>query len=107
MHHPTGENPPKLAKPGRAHTVGRRGQRAIAVAPMGYPAPVGVQRTTRAAGDDTTDRAQLHPRIVDGEALGGLFVWGATPAGQSPRPRVSSRLPKPDRCPKREDADPI
>ena len=27
---------------------------------MGYPAPVGVQRTTRAAGDDTTDRAQLH-----------------------------------------------
>jgi hypothetical protein len=24
--------------------------------------------TTRAAGDDTTDRAQLHPQIVDGVA---------------------------------------
>jgi hypothetical protein len=37
------------------------------------PAAVGLAgvlgtATTRAAGDDTTDRAQLHPRIVGGRA---------------------------------------
>ncbi len=40
--------------------------------------------TTREAGDDTTDRAQLHPRIVDGVA-GAVYspavlrLWGDAP----------------------------
>jgi hypothetical protein len=39
---------------------------------------VGALISTRAAGDDTTDRAHLHPRIVDrlADAVYSLWVLG-------------------------------
>ena len=59
-----------LATPGAEHSGAEvlpfaRAVQGVVPASVGLP---GVLRaaTTRAAGDDTTDRAQLHPRIVDG-----------------------------------------
>lgn len=63
---------PVLAAPGAEHAGAESlpGPRAVEVV---VPAAVGLAgvlgaATTRAAGDDTTDRAQLHPRIVVGPA---------------------------------------
>ena len=59
-----------LATPGVEHAgaealPGARAAEGVVAAAVGLPSVLGTA-TTRAAGDDTTDRAQLHPRIVDG-----------------------------------------
>jgi hypothetical protein len=52
----------------RAETLpGPRAVEGVVPAPVGLPSVLEAA-ATRAAGDDTTDRAQLHPRIVDGVA---------------------------------------
>ncbi len=61
-----------LAAPGAEHAGAEALPRPGAVEGV-VPAAVGLPgvleaAATRAAGDDTTDRAQLHPRIVDGVA---------------------------------------
>ncbi len=61
-----------LATPGAEHPgaetlPGPRVVQGVVPAAIGLPGVLGAA-TTRAAGDDTTDRAQLHPRIVDGVA---------------------------------------
>ncbi len=63
---------PMLATPGAEHSGAEALPCPRAVQGV-VPAAVGLPRvleaaTARAAGDDTTDRAQLHPRIVDGVA---------------------------------------
>jgi hypothetical protein len=55
---PGAENPGAEALPGSSAVQG------VVPAAVGLPRVVGAA-ATRAAGDDTTDRAQLHPRIVD------------------------------------------
>ena len=69
-----------LTAPGTEHAGAESlpGPRAVQSV---VPAPVGLAgvldaAATRAAGDDTTDRAQLHPRIVGGLA-GGVYSPGA------------------------------
>jgi hypothetical protein len=59
-----------LATPGAQHAgaeplPGSRALQRVVPAPVGLPGVLGAA-TTSAAGDDTADRAQLHPRIVDG-----------------------------------------
>ena len=61
-----------LATPGAEHTgaeslPGPRAVEGVVPAAVGLPGMLGAA-TTRAAGDDTADRAQLHPGIVDGLA---------------------------------------
>ena len=61
-----------LATPGAEHAgaeslPGPRAVERVVPAAVGLPGVLGAA-TTRAAGDDTTDRAQLHPRIVGGLA---------------------------------------
>ena len=79
-----------LATPGAQHAgaeplPGSRAVQGVVPAAVGPP---GVLRAaaTRAAGDDTTDRAQLHPRILDwvaGEvySLVVLHLWGQDESG--------------------------
>lgn len=74
-----------LATPGTEHASaeplpGPRAVEGVVPAAVGLPGVLGTA-AARPAGDDTTDRAQLHPRIVDG--LGGavyslrvLRLWG-------------------------------
>jgi hypothetical protein len=57
-----------LATPGAQHAgaeplPGSRALQRVVPAPVGLPGVLGAA-TTSAAGDDTTDRAQLHPQIV-------------------------------------------
>ena len=59
-----------LATPGAEHAgaeplPGPRAVEGVVPAAVGLAGVLGAA-TTRAAGDDTTDRAQLHPRIVGG-----------------------------------------
>ena len=61
-----------LATPGAEHALaeappGPRAVLGVVSAAIGLPGVLGAA-TTRTAGDDTTDRAQLHPRIVGGDA---------------------------------------
>ena len=61
-----------LATPGAEHAgaeplPGPRAVQGVVPAAVGLAGVLGAA-TTRAAGDDTTDRAQLHPRIVGGLA---------------------------------------
>jgi len=70
---------PVLAAPRSQHAgaqplPGPRAVQGVVPAPVGLPGVLGAA-TPRAAGDDTTDRAQLHPRIVDGAA--GAVYWPA------------------------------
>jgi hypothetical protein len=63
---------PMLATPGAEHAgaeslPGPRAVQGVVPAAVRLPFVVGAA-ATRAAGDDTADRAQLHPRIVDGLA---------------------------------------
>ncbi len=64
--------PSVLATPCPEHSraealPGPRAVQGVAAAAVRLPGVLGAA-ATRAAGDDTTDRAQLHPRIVDGVA---------------------------------------
>jgi len=59
-----------LTTPGPQHAgaeplPGSRAVQGVVLAAVGLPGVVSAA-ATRAAGDDTADRAQLHPRIVDG-----------------------------------------
>ena len=61
-----------LATPGAEHAgaeplPGPRAVQGVVPAAVGLPGVLGAA-ATRAAGDDTTDRAQLHPQIVGGVA---------------------------------------
>jgi hypothetical protein len=63
---------PVLATPGAEHSgaeslPGPRAVQGVVPAAVGLPSVLGAA-ATGAAGDDTTDRAQLHPRIVEGVA---------------------------------------
>jgi hypothetical protein len=65
---------PVLAVPGTEHAgaetlPGPRAVEGVVPAAVGLPSMVSAA-ATRAAGDDTTDRAELHPRIVGGEDAG-------------------------------------
>ena len=64
-----------LAMPGAEHAgaeaPGPRAVEGVVPAAVGLPSVLGAA-TTSAAGDDTTDRAQLHPRIV-GELAGAVY----------------------------------
>ncbi len=65
-----------LAMPGAEHagaeaSPGPRAVEGVVPAAVGLPSVLGAA-TTSAAGDDTTDRAQLHPRIV-GELAGAVY----------------------------------
>ena len=64
---------PVLTAPGTEHAgaetlPGSRAVQPVVPAAVGLPGVLGTA-ATRSAGDDTADRAQLHPRIVD--AAGG------------------------------------
>ncbi len=89
-----------LPGPGAVH--------AVVPAAVGRP---GVRRapTARAAGDDTTDRAQLHPRIVDGGAFvklrgNSLPAWRDQAARSSSRGGCLTRMPSTNRSPSRTRA---
>jgi hypothetical protein len=74
---------PVLATPGAEHAgtqslPGPRAVQGVVPAAVGLAGVLGTA-ATRAAGDDTTDRAQLHPRIRRGGRWRGLFAWGASP----------------------------
>jgi hypothetical protein len=65
-----------LTTPGAKHAgaevlPGPRAVQGVVPAPVGQAGVLGTAATS-AAGDDTTDRAQLHPRIVGGLA-GGVY----------------------------------
>jgi len=65
-----------LAAPGAQHAgaeplPGSRAVQNVVPAAVGLPGVLGAA-TTSAAGDDTTDRAQLHPRIV-GRMVGAVY----------------------------------
>ena len=67
---------PVLATPGTQHAgaqtlPGPRAVQGVVPAAVGLAGVLGTA-ATRVAGDDTTDRAQLHPPIVDGVA-GGVY----------------------------------
>jgi hypothetical protein len=77
-----------LIAPGAEHAgveslPGPRAVESVVPAAVGLPGVLDAAATS-AAGDDTTDRAQLHPRIVDGLA-GGVY----SPAVLRLRDRVS------------------
>jgi len=89
---------PVLTTPGTEHAGAEAlpGPRAVEGV---VPAAVGLARvlgaaTARAAGDDTADRAQLHPRIVDGQR-GAVYSplvlrLRVMPIGPPPDPGVLS-----------------
>ena len=81
-----------LATPGAEHAgaeplPGPRAVQGVVPAAVGLPGVLGAA-ATRAAGDDTADRAQLHPRIVDGVA-GAVY----SPAVLRLRERAHHGLP--------------
>ena len=85
-----------LAAPGAEHAGAEplphpRAVQGVVPAAVGLPSMLGAA-ATRAAGDDTADRAQLHPRIVGG--VGGA-VYSPAVLGRgatSVRPAPGSRL---------------
>ena len=73
---------PMFATPGAQHAgaeplPGPRAVHGVVPGAVGLPGVLGAA-TTRAAGDDTADRAQLHPPIVVGlgDAVYSLVVLG-------------------------------
>ncbi len=89
---------PVLTPPGAEHAgaeslPGARAVQSVVPAAVGLPSVVSAA-TTRAAGDDTTDRAQLHPRIVDGVA-GAVYSPAVLPLrGQFPNPSRLGHSPR-------------
>ena len=107
-----------LTTPGAEHAgteslPGPRAVEGVVATSVGLPRVLGAA-TTRAAGDDTADRAQLHPRIVDGVVAAVyspavLRLRGQADRSATGHPEVSSAggARAPDRSQPRDDvADP-